>query len=120
MISSILSIRSFRYLLYTTLLILLIGIVGFRLIEHWRWIDCVNYCVSTMVTTGDAGIIPKSDTGKVFNVFYMFTSVVLILLFVNSIAQHMHEIKQSTKAKRRRHESIVKNHLNELMKNDKN
>lgn len=111
--------KSYRYLLYTTLSILLIGVFGFRYIEHWRWIDCVNYAVSTMVTTGNAGITPKSDLGKIFNIFYMFTSVVLILLFVNTITQHIRDLKQSHIVKHERHQKMVKSHVEESLNLDK-
>ncbi|SFI47962.1 potassium channel family protein [Halpernia frigidisoli] len=105
--------KSYRYLIYTTFFILILGVFGFRFLEHWRWIDCVNYAVSTMVTTGNAGVLPKSDAGKIFNIFYMFTSVVLILLFVNTVTQHIRDLKQSQLVKNERHQRIVKKHMEE-------
>lgn len=111
--------KSYRHLIYTTISILLIGVFGFRYLEHWRWIDCINYAVSTMVTTGNADVIPKSDGGKIFNIFYMFTSVVLILLFVNTITQHIRDLKQSRDMKHERHQQMVKNHVEESINSEK-
>ena len=108
---SFLNKKRYRYLLYTTLGVLLIGVLGFRLLEHWRWIDCLNYAVSTMVTTGNAGVLPESDLGKVFNVFYMFTSVILILFFVNTMNQHFQELRQTQEVKHQRHKDIVRKHV---------
>ena len=105
--------KRYRYLMYTTLTVLLIGVVGFRFLEHWRWIDCLNYAVSTMVTTGNAGVLPQSDWGKIFNVFYMFTSVILILFFVNTMNQHFQELRQTKEVKHKRHKDMVQKHVHE-------
>ena len=108
--------RSYRYLIYTTSSVLVIGVLGFRYLEHWRWIDCVNYAVSTMVTTGNAGVIPKTDVGKFFNICYMFVSVVLILFFVSTIQQHFQEVRQSKDVKHQRHQKIAEKHVEESRK----
>lgn len=112
-VKSFLSKKRYRYLIYATSSVLLIGVLGFRLIEHWRWIDCLNYAVSTMVTTGNAGVLPKSDIGKIFNVFYMFTSVILILFFVNTMTQHFHEMRKNHEVRHQRHKDIVDKHMSE-------
>ncbi|WP_312820607.1 potassium channel family protein [Kaistella carnis] len=108
---SFFSKKRYRYLIYATTSVLFIGVLGFRLIEHWRWIDCLNYAVSTMVTTGNAGVIPKTDVGKMFNVFYMFTSVILILFFVNTISRYFHEMRKTQEIKYQRHKDMVEKHI---------
>jgi hypothetical protein len=118
-IKSFLNKKRYRYLIYTTLAVLLIGVFGFRYLENWRWIDCLNYAVSTMVTTGNAGVIPKSDLGKIFNIFYMFISVILILFFVNTIHQYFHDLHQTSEIKHQRHKQLVKKHLDETVDVDK-
>lgn len=105
--------KRYRYLIYTTLGVLLIGVFGFRYFEHWRYIDCLNYAVSTMVTTGNAGVLPESDSGKIFNVFYMFTSVILILFFVNTMNHHFQELRQSKEMKHQRHKHLVEKHVHD-------
>lgn len=49
-----------------------VGIVGFRLIEGWDWIDCMYYTVVTVTTVGYE-IRPLSDHGKLFVTFYLVT-----------------------------------------------
>lgn len=110
---SFISKKHYRYLLYTTFAVLLIGVFGFRFLEKWRWIDCVNYAVSTMVTTGNAGVQPLSDAGKIFNIFYMFISVVLILFFINTIQKHFQDQRQSFQVKHLRHKKLAKKHVDE-------
>ena len=110
--------KRYRYLTYATLGVLILGIVGFRFLEGWRWLDCVNYAVSIMVTTGNSEIYPKSDWGKVFNIFYMFLSVFLILFFIATLQQHFHELKQSKEVKQKRHQKIVGKKLDDQNSDD--
>ncbi|QDT47654.1 potassium channel family protein [Symmachiella dynata] len=63
-----------RILIIILLLLVLttVGIIGFRLIEGWDWIDCVYYTVVTVTTVGYE-IHPLSDEGKLFVTFYLVT-----------------------------------------------
>ncbi|WP_417431114.1 potassium channel family protein [Halpernia sp.] len=109
--SSFLHKKRYRYLFYTTLIVLIIGVVGFHYLEDWRWIDSLNYAVSTMVTTGNAGVIPKTDIGKIFNVFYMLTSVILILFFIDTIHQYFYEWHHSSEIRQKRRRKQLKKHF---------
>lgn len=107
--------RDYRYLLLTTLAVLLIGIFGFKYLEGWNWLDCTNYAVSTMVTTGNSDVTPHTEAGKVFNIFYMFVSVILILLFVNTVAQHFKDFRNNETLRSKRHLKIVQKHVKNTM-----
>ncbi|MBC7556671.1 MAG: two pore domain potassium channel family protein [Chryseobacterium sp.] len=108
--------KNYRNLLFSTVAVLLLGIFGFKYLEKWSWIDCVNYSVSTMVTTGNAGVIPITKAGKIFNIFYMFTSVILILIFINTITQHFRDVRKTKDFKHERHQKIAKDHVSESIK----
>lgn len=103
--------KRYRYLTILTTAVLLVGIIGFRFLEGWAWLDCVNYAVSIMVTTGNAEVYPKSNWGKIFNVFYMFLSVILILFFVNTLYQHFHNARLTRELKDKRHKKIVEKQI---------
>jgi len=99
--------KRYRYITLTTLAVLVVGVIGYRLLEGWSWLDSIHYAVSIMVTTGNAEIYPISYWGKVFNVFYMILSVVLILFFISTLQQHFHESRQARKSKHLRHRKII-------------
>lgn len=103
--------KRYRYLTGTTLGVLLLGIVGYRYLEEWSWIDCVNYAVSIMVTTGNAEVYPQTYWGKIFNVFYMLLSVILILFFINTLHQHFHESRLIKEVKHKRHQKIIEKQM---------
>jgi len=47
-----------------------VGVLGFRVIEGWGWIDCVYYTVVTVTTVGYE-IEDLSDEGKLFVIVYL-------------------------------------------------
>ncbi len=89
--------KNYRTLIYTTFFVLLLGSVCFKYFENWEWIDAISYAVSVMVTTGNAEVYPQTMHGKIFNIFYMIISVILILFFVNVLFQHFHENRMNAK-----------------------
>ena len=99
--------KRYRYLTLTTVLVLMVGATGYRLLEQWSWLDSIQYAVSIMVTTGSSELYPKTHWGKVFNIFYMILSVILILLFVNMLHQHFHDSRQTRQTKQLRHRKII-------------
>lgn len=99
--------KRYRNLTLTTLAVLVVGIIGYRLMEGWSWLDSIHYAVSIMVTTGNAEIYPITYWGKVFNVFYMILSVFLILFFISTLQQHFRESRHTHKSKQQRHRKII-------------
>ena len=110
--------KRYRLLTVTTIGVLVLGIIGYRFLEGWSWLDCINYAVSIMVTTGNAEVYPKSDWGKIFNVFYMVLSVFLILFFINTLQQHFHESRRSGIVKRKRHQKIIEKKMTTQLSDD--
>ncbi|KIA88863.1 potassium channel family protein [Kaistella jeonii] len=110
--------KRYRQLTVSTIGVLVLGIIGYHFLEGWSWLDCINYAVSIMVTTGNAEVYPKSDWGKIFNVFYMVLSVFLILFFINTLQQHFHESRQSGKIKRKRHQKIIEKKITTQLSDD--
>lgn len=103
--------KYYRNLTISSVSILCIGIVGFHYIEGWSWLDSVDYAISTMVTTGNSGLFPKTVLGKYFNIFYMLGSVVLILLFVSTVQQYFLDREQNKKLQRIRRRKKAKHHV---------
>ena len=44
-------------------LLLSIGTIGYRILEHWEWIDCLYMTIITITTVGYREISPLSHTG---------------------------------------------------------
>ncbi len=81
----------FRSLLFFVLVILLIGTFFYHKIEGWRWLDSFYFSSISLTTVGYGDITPKTDLGKIFTVFYIFSGVGIILGFITSVANKAHE-----------------------------
>ena len=60
------------------ILLLFIGVLGFRLISNYSWIDAVYMTVITVTTVGFGEVHPLDSQAKIFTVFLILTSVVIV------------------------------------------
>lgn len=81
----------FRSLLFFVLVILLIGTFFYHKVEGWRWLDSFYFSSISLTTVGYGDLAPKTDIGKIFTVFYIFSGVGVILSFITSVANKAHE-----------------------------
>jgi len=86
--------------LFTTIfifiIILLIGSYIFHHIEGWRYLDSLYFTVETSTTIGYGDFVPRTDTGKVFTMFYCFFGIAMVFYFVTLIGRYFlsRQIKQ--------------------------
>ena len=78
----------FRGLLIFVLIILIIGTTFYHHFEGWRWLDSFYFSSISLTTVGYGDITPKTDIGKIFTIFYIFSGVGVILGFLNTVAKH--------------------------------
>lgn len=89
--------KSYRELLFTSVIIIGIGTVVFRYLEGWRWLDSAYFCVITLTTIGYGDFSPKTDAGKIFNMFYVLIGLGLILSFIRTVYEHYYTQKSKSK-----------------------
>ena len=86
-------LRLFRSKIYTALLLLLlvlcIGVMGFRFISDYTWIDAIYMTVITITTVGFEEVNPLDDTAKVFTVFLILSSVVIVGYAISIITEYI-------------------------------
>ena len=86
-----------RRLLYISILILLFlfgGATFYHYAEKWRYLDALYFSAYTMTTVGYGDITPKTDSGKIFTIFYVFTGVGTALYGLSIIAAHFVEVRE--------------------------
>lgn len=103
----------YRELLITSIALVALGTVVFHFTEGWSWLDSLYFCVSTVTTTGYGDLYPRSVEGKIFNIFFLFVSLVLILMLVNTMNQHYNKRKELHTKTELRHRNLTKNFLKE-------
>lgn len=96
-------IRFFRTKIYTAVfllvIILLIGIMGYKMISDYSWIDAVYMTVITMTTVGFGEVVPLDDQSKIFTIFLILASIIIVGYALSIITEyflstnHIEELK---------------------------
>lgn len=75
-------ITLYRSKIYTAisllLILLVIGVLGFRFMSHYTWIDALYMTVITITTVGFGEVQPLDDVSKIFTIFLILNSVVIV------------------------------------------
>ncbi len=71
------------------LVVIIIGVLGFRYFSDYSWVDALYMTVITMTTVGFEEVQPLDDQGKLFTVFLISTSVVIFAYAVSVITEYI-------------------------------
>jgi voltage-gated potassium channel len=86
-------VKIFRSKIYTAIalpiLVLAIGVIGFRMLSNYSWIDALYMTVITITTVGFGEVQPLDDQSKIFTVFLILTSVVILGYAITVITEYI-------------------------------
>lgn len=86
-------IKFFRTKIYTaiTLLIfiLLTGVVGYKFLSGYSWLDALYMTVITMTTVGFSEVEPLDNESKIFTIFLILASVVIVGYALSVITEYI-------------------------------
>lgn len=107
--------RSRIYIAVILLIVLLaIGILGFKLISHYSWVDAVYMTVITITTVGFGEVQPLDDFSKIFTIFLILTSVVIVGYAISVITEYIlsrNNIEELKQKKMQKKIDSLKNHI---------
>ncbi len=63
--------------------ILALGTVVYHLIEGWSWVDAFYFSSVAVTSVGFGDFTPTSDLSKLFTVFYIFSGLTLIGMWLS-------------------------------------
>lgn len=63
--------------------ILALGTVVYHLIEGWSWVDAFYFSSVAVTSVGFGDFTPTSDISKLFTVFYIFSGLTLIGMWLS-------------------------------------
>ena len=92
--------RNFRLVAMTALIVLGTGAVFYHHVEHLKWLDAFYFCTITLTTVGYGDIVPHTDLGKLFTIFYVLVGIGILATFANLMIKHAvakRQFKQYTK-----------------------
>ncbi len=86
-------INFFRSKIYTAFILLFIvlciGILGYRYISDYTWIDAVYMTVITITTVGFGEVNPLDTESKIFTIFLILSSVVIVGYAISIITEYI-------------------------------
>lgn len=86
-------VKIFRSKIYTAIalpiLVLVIGVIGFRVLSNYSWVDALYMTVITITTVGFGEVQPLDDQSKIFTVFLILTSVVILGYAISVITEYI-------------------------------
>jgi len=71
--------------------IILLGIVGYRVLEGYSWIDSIYMTIITVGTVGFREVKPLSEVGKIFTSILIISSLISMGLFVTALTKYFFE-----------------------------
>lgn len=93
--------------------VLSVGVLGFRIIEGWTWIESTWMALITMTTIGFGEVHPLSPLGRVFGMVYILAAVGTGGYAVAQLSAYIVEgrfIRDVRKQQRARHMKSLRNH----------
>ncbi|PIB29879.1 potassium channel family protein [Maribacter sp. 4G9] len=86
-------IKLFRSKLYVALLLMIVvlffGILGYRYIEDYSWMDALYMTIITVTTVGFSEVRPMDIQGKMFTVVLIVTSVFIFGFAISVITEYL-------------------------------
>ncbi len=111
-------IKFFRTKIYTAVFllvaILVVGIFGYKFISNYSWLDAVYMTVITMTTVGFGEVIPLDYNSKIFTIFLILSSVVIMGYALSIITEYIlskNNIEDLKHKKMQKEISSFKNHV---------
>lgn len=73
-------------LLFTTLMV---GVLGYRYVADYSWVDAAYMTVITITTVGFSEVNPLSAEAKIFTIFLILSSVVIVGFTISVITEYI-------------------------------
>ncbi len=96
------------------ILVISIGVMGFRFFSDYSWINALYMTVITMSTVGFSEVQPLDDNAKLFTVFLIATSVSIFAYSVSVITEYIISKNDPKKAQYRKIQKMInklENHI---------
>ena len=91
-------------------LVMLVGVLGYRIIEDWSWMDCLYMTVVTVSTVGFAEVHPLSIPGQLFTTILILFGVGLMAYCISRMVEFLFQRSLSNVLGRR----VMKKKISEM------
>ncbi|MCB0447731.1 MAG: potassium channel protein [Gelidibacter sp.] len=86
-------IKLFRTRIYMAVFLLLsllfVGVLGFKILSNFSWVDALYMTVITVTTVGYGEVSPLDDTAKIFTIFLILASIIIVGYALTVITEYI-------------------------------
>ena len=96
------------------ILLLFTGVIGFKIISEFSWIDAVYMTVITITTVGFGEVYPLDHESKIFTIFLILTSVIIVGYALKIITEYIiskNDISELKRKKMQKKIDALSNHI---------
>ena len=84
------------------IIMLAIGTLFYHNVEHFGYLNSLYFSAMTLTTVGFGDMAPKTDIGKVFTIFYVFSGVGIMGSYLTTIAMRQQKAWENSLKRRRK------------------
>ncbi len=100
---------------FLLLLLLFLGILGFRFISYYSWIDSFYMTVITITTVGFGEVQPLDDVSKLFTVGLILASVIIVGYALTVITEYILSTNNFEELKRKKMQKKIDGFSNHIV-----
>lgn len=112
-------IRFFRTKIYMAIFLLssllILGILGFKLLSNYSWIDSIYMTVITITTVGFGEVQPLDDMSKMFTVCLILASIVIVGYALTVITEYILSKNDFEELKQRKMQKKIDSFTNHIV-----
>lgn len=68
-----------------------VGSYTYHNVEGWNTLDSTYFAVMTVTTVGYGDLVPVTNVGKIFTIFFSFLGIVFVFYFISVIGRVVFE-----------------------------
>lgn len=94
--------------------VLFFGVLGYKIISDYNWVDAVYMTVITITTVGFGEVIPLDQNAKIFTIFLILISLIVVGYALSTITEYIlskNNIEELKQKKMQKSIDSFKNHI---------
>jgi len=106
--------KKFTFAITVFLILLFGGTLIYSSIEGWNYLDSLYFIVITITTIGYGDIVPQTNMGKIFTIFFSFLGIGMAFYFFTLFGKYIY--KKTFDERLKEHQNKIIKHFERKIK----